>query len=254
MRTVSFLAGGKNVLPESVRGGRHTGYISVADWYGTLAKLVGVDPTDDVPGLPPVESNDFWGSILTPNATESGRDELFLSWSCVAGSSSGCDPKAVSLYNSSGDPTAGQGPGDMGYIAKNWKIVIGAQQGRGVWFGPVYPNGTHDGKDASCVEGCLFDIWKDPTEHQNIKDAEPEVYKMMLGKLLAAGKTLYQTDYGEPGADKCLTGEQAAAYYIGHNTCIQNRPGYNPSGPTCDGSKPQVYLGPMCFQVLPPGI
>jgi hypothetical protein len=28
--------------------------------YGTLSTLVGVDPTDDVPGLPPVDSNDFW--------------------------------------------------------------------------------------------------------------------------------------------------------------------------------------------------
>ena len=55
MRAVSFLAGG--FLPPTVHGTTHTGYIAVADWYGTLAALVGVDPTDHVSGLPPVDSN-----------------------------------------------------------------------------------------------------------------------------------------------------------------------------------------------------
>ena len=72
VRAVAFLSGG--YLPISVRGGRHTGYIHVADWYGTLAKLVGVDPSDNVPGLPPVDSNDFWPSVLVPNATSTGRE------------------------------------------------------------------------------------------------------------------------------------------------------------------------------------
>jgi leishmanolysin-like peptidase len=131
VRVVSWLAGG--YLPANVRGGVHSGYISIADWYGTLCNLVGVDAADDVAGLPPVESNDFWPSIITPNATTSGRDEIFLAWSCAPPSSdvTGCDPRAVSIYNSSGDPTAGVNKGDMAYIAKNWKVVIGNQNGRG---------------------------------------------------------------------------------------------------------------------------
>ena len=52
---------------------------AIADWYGTLCTLVGVPPVDLVQGLPPVDSNDFWPSILEPNANASGRDELFLS-------------------------------------------------------------------------------------------------------------------------------------------------------------------------------
>merc|ERR1712216_166217 len=159
-----------------------------------------------------------------------------------------CDPKAKSMYNTSGDPTAGVNVGDMGYIAKNWKIIIGHQNKRGVWFGPVYPNGTADGKDDSCINGCLFDIWKDPTEHHNMKEAEPNVWTMMLEKLVAAGETLYQTAYAEPGADKCITGEQAAAYYIGHNTCIHSSSGYQPSLPSCNETMPRIYLGPMCFR------
>merc|ERR1711907_829162 len=66
IRAVSLLSGG--YIPQNVRGTHHTGYISIADWYGTLSKLVGVSPTDNVPGLPPVESNDFWPSVLIPNA------------------------------------------------------------------------------------------------------------------------------------------------------------------------------------------
>ena len=44
VRAVSFLNGGDNVLPAAVRGGRHTGLVSVADWYGTLVRMVGGDP------------------------------------------------------------------------------------------------------------------------------------------------------------------------------------------------------------------
>jgi len=100
IRAVSWIDGG--YLPANVRGGVHSGYIAIADWYGTLCNMVGVDPTDNVHGLPPVESNDFWPSILTPNATTSGRDEIFLAWSCAPPSSNvtGCDPKAKSIYNS----------------------------------------------------------------------------------------------------------------------------------------------------------
>ena len=72
VRAVAMLSGG--YLPANVRGSRHTGYIHVADWYGTLSKLVGVDPADDVPGLPPVDSNNFWPSILIPNANSTGRE------------------------------------------------------------------------------------------------------------------------------------------------------------------------------------
>ena len=144
----------------------------------------------------------------------------------------------------------------MAYISKQYKIVIGHQEGRGIWFGPVYPNGTRDYKDDSCAQGCLFDIVKDPTEHVNLKHSMPEMWKTMLAKLLAAGKTLYQTAYSEPGADKCITGEQAAKYYVGHNKCIYGHPGYQPSlpAPACDETIPRLYLGPMCFKTLPPGI
>jgi hypothetical protein len=127
---------------------------------------VGVDPTDHVAGLPPVDSNDFWPSILVPHANASGRDEIFLSYSCTApgqhggGDASGCDLEATSKYGTKGDPTGGQASGDMALISGAHKIIFGAQQGRGIWFGPVFPNGTKDAPAYPCVDGCLFDIFK----------------------------------------------------------------------------------------------
>ena len=319
VRAVSFLAGGH--LPASVHGTHHTGYISIADWYGTLASLVGVDPTDAVPGLPPVDSNDFWPSILTPNANHTGRTDIFLSWSCVAKNAnvSGCDPAAPDwMYaNTSGDPNVELNvQGDMALISNQYKIIMGTQCGRGIWFGPVYPNRTSakdDKPSYPCQNGCLYDIVADPTEHANLKDTLPGVYAAMLSKLLAHGRTVFQTDYKEPGTDQCFTGAQAAAYYVGHNTCIKGKfllpehapiyhlcvpmscafelsiglnppvgvvvffqmrgsravsvysdemtvanvaftggPGYNPSLPSCDATRKQLYLGPMCFKTLPP--
>ena len=237
------------------------------------------------------------------------HQDIWLSWSCTPSSAAvtGCDPNAPSIYGTKGDPTAGplfviptghfiflrhaalltagQGPGDMAYISNKYKIVVGKQEGRGIWFGPVYPNGTQvhthhpsthttctfttlphsplttpgvpkDYKDYSCEQGCIFDIQNDPTEHVNLKEAMPQVWKAMLAKLLAAGKTLYQTAYAEPGADKCITGQQAAEYYVGHNKCIYGHPGYQPSlpAPACDEKVLRPYLGPMCFKTLPPGI
>ena len=165
VRAVAFLAGG--YLPAAVRGTVHTGLIAVADWYGTLCKLVGVDATDHVPGLPPVDSIDVWPSLLQPNANFSGRDEVFLSFSCSLGhpqwpaaNASGCDLEATSIYGTSTEPTHGQAAGDSALISGHYKIIFGQQQGRGVWFGPVFPNGTEDGLSFPCVDGCLFDIFQ----------------------------------------------------------------------------------------------
>ena len=55
IRVSAFVSGG--YLPPSARGTKVEGMISVADWYGTLGKLAGADPTDPkaaASGLPPI--------------------------------------------------------------------------------------------------------------------------------------------------------------------------------------------------------
>ena len=42
-------------------------------------------------------------------------------------------------------------------------------------------------------------VAQDPTEHVNLKASEPALFEPMRQKLLAEGKTLYQTNYAEPG-------------------------------------------------------
>ena len=44
MRTNAWVSGG--FVPQKRRGAKYTGIINVADWYGTLTQLAGVDMTD----------------------------------------------------------------------------------------------------------------------------------------------------------------------------------------------------------------
>ena len=39
------------------------------------------------------------------------------------------------------------------------------------------------GSVCSQIDPCLFDISKDPTEHDNLADSEPEILKMMLERM-----------------------------------------------------------------------
>merc|ERR1711871_844063 len=55
IRAAAFIAGG--FVPPAARGSTCEGAIAIADWYGTLARLAGVDPTDHTAaasGLPPI--------------------------------------------------------------------------------------------------------------------------------------------------------------------------------------------------------
>ena len=81
----AFLWGGANVLPSNLRGTASDAFIHIADWYGTLCTLVGVDPTDDgylSNGVPPVDSIDAWAVLMKPNASsaDSARTELPLAF------------------------------------------------------------------------------------------------------------------------------------------------------------------------------
>ena len=112
----------------------------------------------------------------------------------------------------------------------------GHQYFRPVWTGHVYPNGTHEGTASPCVEGCVFDILKDPTEHHDLRLSEPALFESLRQKLLEEGKSTYQTDYAEPGTAACLNGSQARNLYRNVDVNGTEKP----------------FLGPMCFSVLPP--
>ena len=78
-------------------------------------------------------------------------------------------------------------------------------------------------------------VAQDPTEHVNLKASEPALFESMRQKLLAEGKTLYQTNYAEPGtgpvkalgignpqggggSGKCISGPQVSPGHH-HGVC-----------------------------------
>ncbi|CAB9500962.1 Arylsulfatase B [Seminavis robusta] len=202
VRAAAFVTGGyvERHAPHLV-GTRSNLLVHLVDWYATLVGLAGSgqnnetrtrpieDENDDVP---PVDSRDFWHALITPNNTNvtAVRHEIPLSY---------CTPEAECDFPG--------GTGDHALIDWPWKVVNGTQGGLGVWQGTQFPNATKripmPGPDAGCPNGCLFDIEKDPTEHVNVKDQYPIVFRRLWDRLLEVGQGVYQTNY-DGGAKTCL--------------------------------------------------
>ena len=205
-RVAAFISGG--FVPSALRGSANHAYVHACDWYATLCSLAGVDPRDPHPaatGIPPIDSVDQWPTLLVRNATwdDGARQEMVLA------------------YNT-GNPPATSGV-DAALIQGRFKIVTGHQGGSGFWTGPVHPNATGppDPKRNlsacgafSCCDGCLYDIQSDPTEHHDLRLSQPDTYARMHARLMDLANSTYQTSYIQPGL-KCLTPEQAKAYYRG---------------------------------------
>ena len=143
LRTNAFVSGG--FVPESRRGTKFEGVINIADWYGTLTELAGVEMKDHraeaanvwlkeqgLPLLYPVESVPQWQNILQ---NRNGRP-----W-----------PIHLSTY---------------AVMMWPYKLVI-AQQPVAAWTGPVYPNcstlesvQSHPAFGALCVKvwGSTFEL------------------------------------------------------------------------------------------------
>eukprot|EP01083_Nonionella_stella_P104457 299416_1 len=52
--------------------------------------------------------------------------------------------------------------------------------------------------------GCLFNVVKDPTEHDNIADEYPEITERLIARLKELQEDFYESDYD--GADSCPDG------------------------------------------------
>lgn len=83
-------------------------------------------------------------------------------------------------------------------IVGHWKLVLGAQSGYGYWTGQYSPNETKPYKDAGCPDGCLFNIIKDPTEHDDLSLEFPEIKESLMARHREIGVSAFQTDcYGQ---------------------------------------------------------
>jgi len=191
VRVNAFASGG--LIPARIRGSKIEGLTAIWDWYGTFCGLAGVDPVDQAAaaaGLPPVESVDLWPLISGLNKT-SPRTEVFL-----GNEQSGTTVQGVIL--------------NTGY-----KLLFG-QQTQSSWTGPVSPNSTiwdADNDKHDCSKGCLFDVFHDPTEHDEISAQHPDIVKDLLARIQDAQKHVFSPDRGTTDPRAC---EAALNIYDGY--------------------------------------
>ncbi|EGD73793.1 arylsulfatase [Salpingoeca rosetta] len=184
VRAVAFVSGG--VVPKNMVGTNVHGLMHVCDWYSTLARLAGEDPTDHRAArsnLPPIDGFDMWPMLTGANST-SPRVDVPLS---------GGIPVAASAL-----------------ISGQYKLVRGKQP-YGFYPGVHMPNSTDDGSNSSvvCDPGCVFDLQADETEHVDLARERPQLLRQLLARAAAYDATYYQTpgdNRGDPAAKAAAKG------------------------------------------------
>lgn len=220
MRTNAFLSGG--LVPAAKRGTSHDDLIACWDWYSTFCGLAGVDPADGAAaaaGLPPVDSVNQLPHLFGLNATPP-RAFVELGVPITPGVSWG-----GFKYNlDNGGVFVG------GVVTKQWKLLVGAMY-ESIWTGPEYPNAsTWQDLLVDCgggapfpgppppsrpLNGCLYDMVNDPTEHVNVADANPTVVAELNATIVAAQNNVIAYLHGTIDPAAC-----AAAYNATRNGVI----------------------------------
>lgn len=175
----------------------------------TLCGLAGADPTDAraaAAGLPPVEGVDVWPLLSGANAT-SPRTEV------VIGSHVGADG-------------AGAGPTFVQGIitADGWKLLHSNME-MNVFTGPFYPNastptgGGWPNTPLDCgpptAPTCLFNVFDDPTEHDNVAAARPDVVAALAARIAALQAGVFSPARGTPSPLACNASNEVWGGFVG---------------------------------------
>lgn len=182
VRVNALVSGG--YLPSSRFGTVIEGFSGVEDYYSTFCALAGVDPFDkqaEAAGLPPVDSVDIWPLITGQNLT-SPHEEIVLGI------------PTVSSHDSIGDPYLNV----QAVIQKDgWKLVVG-QTHQNIWTSPHYPNKTTNwANDAmDCSAGCLYNVFDDPTEHNEVSKSNPAKVSELLARIQFYNSTVFKPNRG----------------------------------------------------------
>jgi len=207
VRANALISGG--LVPPALRGVPVEGFTAIEDWYVTLAGLAGITNTTDEraarAGLPPVEGHDLW-PYLSGAAPASPRTEVWL----------GAD-----------SPAGGSAPGGtfvQGLIrADGYKLLVDSLD-MDIWTGPVYPNETtaaHPWANTATSCGtpaaptCLFNVLADPTEHDNVAAAHPDIVAAMAARLRELQAGVFSPDRGKPSPLACKASAEKWGGFVG---------------------------------------
>jgi len=155
--------------------------------YTTFCAIAGVDPTDELAaasGLPPVDGLNMWPLLSGANAT-SPRTHVIL------GSSDDTDKAGNTIVTGA-------------IRADGYKLLLGKIQSA-FWTGPSYPNASvyPTGHEDCGTAGCLFNVFDDPSEYNEISAAHPAIVKDLQARIDDASATVFNPSRGKVDPDAC---------------------------------------------------
>ena len=185
VRVNAFAAGG--LIPASRQGTVESGLIEISDWFSTFCGLAGVsadDPAAARAGLPPPDGLDMWPLLSGANSTSPRRYVLL-------GSSDNAQDAGNTIIT--------------GIVrADGFKLLLG-EISSAFWTGPVFPNSTGAGGGSkNCgATGCLYNVFADPTEHDEVSAEHPDIVAELQAIITAESRTLFNPDRGTDDGKAC---------------------------------------------------
>ena len=181
IRVNSFAFGG--ALDPALAGTRTAELTAIEDWWTTFSLLGGANTTDApaaAAGLPPVDGFDLRGLLLPGGNRTSPRTRVVI-----------------------GDATDEAG-GDtlVGGIITNegWKLLRG-HIGNPFWQGPIFPNRSVYPTGSLVCNPCLFNVFTDPHELEDVASANPDIVARLVAEVDALQRTVWNPDRGNSSKD-----------------------------------------------------
>ena len=150
------------------------------------------------------------------SADDAGSCSLYSKEALAAKIDSSKNSKSVCLQPSVNNPPPEPVIlGQAGIVVGDMKLVTGNAVTMAIFTGPTYPNASTpkdliDGKVPSfaCATpskpwGCVFNVSKDPTEHDDLAAERPDVARSLLAMLRNVSRTYFDPDRGAVDPRAC---------------------------------------------------